>query len=114
MAIAFDATSSGSSGGASSITFAHTCTGSNRVLFVTVIGEVIPSITGVTYAGVAMTQVGSSVSGGGSRSIHLFYLDNPASGANNVVVSSSPSGFMSAVSSSYTGFPWGYFRQFHH
>lgn len=103
MSIAFDASSSGDTGSSTSLTFSHTCTGTQRALFVSVIGATTPgNISSVTYGSVAMTQI-DSVEGNGSRYIYLFYLKNPASGANNVVITPTSASFMSAVSASYTG-----------
>lgn len=58
MAIAFDATTTSSLGSAvTSITFSHTCTGSNRILFVCTANNGGANVTGVTYNGVAMTNI---------------------------------------------------------
>lgn len=96
--IAFD-TASGSHTGnpVTSLTWAHTCTGTNRILFVG--WRASTSASGVTYGGVAMTVITQDV---GSAKVSLAYLINPASGANNVVISL-PSGFISGISSSYNG-----------
>ena len=56
---AFDAAGSGPSTSATSLTWSHTCAGANRILFVGFLSN--GTVTGVTYNGVAMTQVGSSV-----------------------------------------------------
>lgn len=92
--ISFDASASGSGGGSSSITYSHTVgTGENRAIVVGVF-EQSDSVTGVTYNGTSLTQAGVKVrvgSGGGAEYVHLFYLANPDSGANNVVVSRSTS-----------------------
>lgn len=108
MAIAFDASSSVQSGGNSDITLSHTCTGSDRLLMVgisTEYGGVTPS--GVTYNGVAMTQVGSAVINTDSfanAQLHVYRLIAPASGANNIVASfSGPPGDRGVVGVSFTG-----------
>jgi hypothetical protein len=92
MAIAFDAATTGSDTSGSSYTFAHTVSASsNRFLFVVVTGNVVASpdnVTGITYAGVAMTLLDKS-NGSGDRWQYIFYLIAPAVGANNVVISSS-------------------------
>ena len=92
--ITFDATGSGSGGGASSITYSHTVgSGNNRALIVGVF-EQSDSVTGVTYNGTSLTRAGTKVrvgTTGGLEYVHLFYLANPDSGANNVVVSRSTS-----------------------
>jgi hypothetical protein len=61
MAIAVDATSQDHSATATSLTFSHTCSGSNRILFVGIVGDITTdTVTGVTYAGVSMTLVGKN------------------------------------------------------
>lgn len=101
MAIAFDASSTGEQvPGTSPITFSHTCTGSNLVLLVGV--ETITTCSGVTYNGVAMTQLVTTNVGGVVN--YLFGLVAPATGANNVVVSfTGGSTYCRAVAASYTG-----------
>ena len=105
MAIAFDATAHGVANPGSSLTYAHTCTGSNLLLFVGIEGDSTNDIiTGVTYNSVAMTRVDAlPATTSGNRWFYLYYLVGPATGANNVVVSASSSIFISAVSASYTG-----------
>lgn len=105
MAIAFDAKTDASTTSATSITFAHTCTGSNRVLYVTATtNEQTTSdvINGATYNSVAMTLVGKKADALGYF-VYLFVLPSPASGANNVVVSASTTTNFSCTAVSYTG-----------
>lgn len=101
MAIAFDTSIDGTFG-ATPFSWNHTCTGSNRFLCVCVAtastGDVV---TGVTYNGVAMTQVGKAL-GGGATEVYLYVLANPASGSNAIVVTAS-SGTLLGCSTSYTG-----------
>ena len=110
--IAYDASANGSitlSG--TSLTWSHTTSGSNRVLFVGAFGDTLiadptcAKITGATYNSVSMTQVPtvSPVGVPGDRCIYLFYLVAPATGANNVVVSASSAIVIAGLSSSYTG-----------
>ena len=94
MAIAFDAASNGIQGTATSWTWAHTCTGSDRILFV--FGHQVSNISGVTYAGVSMSILGPV------GDVALWYLVNPATGTNNVVASGS-NNYSRFCSSSYTG-----------
>jgi len=103
MAIAFDAISSGSTT-ATSLTFSHTCTGSDRILFVGMTDDSGGSslITGITYNGVALTKIGG-VQTSGDRWSTLWYLIAPATGANNVVVTASSSSVLSGHAASYTG-----------
>jgi len=104
MAIAFDASSQGSAS-ATSVTVAHTCTGSNRILITGIwvqdpAGDVV---TGVTYNGVAMTQINKSINTATYGSVYLYYLIAPATGTNNVVVTKTGTDLAYAVSASYTG-----------
>jgi hypothetical protein len=86
MAIAFDAASS-SNGSGASLTWAHTCTGSNLVLIVGVSVDTGHTVSGITYNAVAMTQVpGGTVATANIRS-YLYYLVGPATGAHDIVVS---------------------------
>ena len=104
MPLAFDATANGAATPGTSITYSHTCTGSNLILLVAIVnsggtgGDVI---TGITYNSVAMTNA-ISVDGGNFR-VYWWFLVNPATGANDVVVSSSDSEFLRSASASYTG-----------
>jgi hypothetical protein len=107
MAIAFDTAVDGSFvAPATSQTWSHTCTGTDRVLIVAVItqgsagGDVV---SGITYNTVAMTRINTDQLGASTSRTYLYYLINPASGANNVVVSYSTSITAGAISSSYTG-----------
>lgn len=81
--------------------------GSNRILFVGVTisqtGSTV-TVTGITYNGVALTQVNTSAASTNRRA-DLWYLIAPATGANNVIVTLSgiPDGFFNAGVGSYTG-----------
>jgi hypothetical protein len=100
MAISFDATS-GTTGSGTTVTYSHTCSGTNTILFVAACSYTADRITGITYNGVSMTFINKT-----SRStafISLYYLINPSTGANNVVVSSSPSDTIHSISVSYAG-----------
>jgi hypothetical protein len=102
---AFDASSTAQSAFGSSLTFSHTCSGSDRVLFVAVaVGNGV-AITNVTYNGVEMTAVET-----GAVDRRLYSLVAPATGANNVVVTLPSPTEILAVASSYTGVnqstPW--------
>ena len=97
MAIAFDAAARTDAGAnQTTATVSHTCTGSDRILFVQAISnDDGDTVTGVTYNGVAMTKIGSSVgvppAGSSSNFLSMWYLIAPATGANNVVVTRSTS-----------------------
>jgi hypothetical protein len=103
MAIAVDATSSGSAS-ATSVTVAHTCTGSNRILFVGVWiqDSGTDKISGITYNGVSMTQIGKVINAQ-VESVYLYYLVAPASGTNNIVMSKTGTDLGYVLGVSYTG-----------
>lgn len=106
MAIAFDASVNGGSGGSSvsPLTWSHITSGSNRVLYVGVSADpTIDNILGVTYNSVSMILVNKTRRGGNSRYSYLFYLVNPASGANTVSVSMLSGAVDAAGSSSFSG-----------
>jgi outer membrane lipoprotein SlyB len=65
---------------ATSLTWSHTvAAGTNRVLFVELaIDGLGASVTGVTYSGIALTQVGR---GTGNHAIEIWRLINPTVGA---------------------------------
>lgn len=103
--IAFDAATGGSALGAASLTYTHTCTGSNRILFVSAFSNLNTgnAVSGVTYAAVAMTKIGASISPNNQEG-SLWYLVAPATGANSVVVTQgNAGGSIRSNSSSYTG-----------
>ncbi len=104
MAIGFDVVTDGSNATATSLTWSHTVTGSNPILYVDVIGDLATdAVTGVTYNSVAMTLVAKSASFGSTRWVYLYGLYAPATGAHNVVVSAGASVFLAGHSISYTG-----------
>lgn len=85
-------------------TFSHTVEASpaDPFLFVAVQGDnVSDTLTGVTYAGAAMTLV-QKVQRAANRWCYIFYKAAPATGANNVVISGA-SAFYQGFSASYTG-----------
>lgn len=105
MAIAYDATAGATNSGTTSLTYSHTCTGSNLILFVGVADNsnaAAGSTTGVTYNGSAMTLVTSRAASGGKN--YLFYLVNPSTGSNSVVITrSNGTNTLVGLSTSYTG-----------
>lgn len=105
MAIAFDATATGVGNPTTSLTISHTCSGSNRVLFLHIQtgSDATPTdLTSVTYAGQNMTLVDRrSISA--TEFVYLYYIINPASGTNDIVISRTTSGFTGGNSASYTG-----------
>ena len=87
----------------STVTFSHTCgTLTGGILFVWVAWATTAStITGITYGGVSMTQAVHQPS---NRACDIWYLINPPSGANNVVISGSGTlGRISTGSHSWSG-----------
>ena len=96
MAIAFDAAATGVQPFGTGLTYAHTCTGTDRALFVTVAAGA--NVSGVTYGGVAMTILSGTGTG-----LVLAGLLNPASGTNNVIISLAGTETCNATSASYTG-----------
>ena len=108
MAIVLDAATGAKSGG-NSLTFSHTVGAalSNSLLVVAISvqdsNHANLPITGVTYAGVAMTKIRQDTSSTSNVSAAIYYLLSPTSGANNVVVSTTGSVWKAAVASSWSG-----------
>lgn len=110
MAVAFDAvspTSSGASAAATNVSWTHTCTGSNLVLYVGVAVGISPD-TGVTstatYNSVSMTSIAKIHSDNATAGyIELFRLINPPTGAHSVFVGVSSSSNILAGGVSVTG-----------
>lgn len=101
MAIALDSVTTVQTSGSSSLTFSHTCTGSNLILFVISTANGSQTTTGVTYNGVALTKIGERTDSNGPTQ-YLWYLINPSTGANNVVITNSGSATAGSAAS-YTG-----------
>ena len=87
---------------ATSLTWAHTVNaGVNRALFVQIaIDNLGSNVTGVTYGGVALTQVGRQ---GGNHAVEIWSLVNPTVGTANVVVSLSGNTAVAAGASTFNG-----------
>lgn len=103
MAIAFDnSTNGGSSGSGTSHTFSHTCSGSDRILFVYVrMAGTTDRVTAITYNGVSMTKIDAQF-GINNTGTTLYYLIAPATGSNTVAITKEDSA-TSALAVSYTG-----------
>ena len=87
----------------SSVTWSHTCTGSDLTLVVYVTSNA-NLVTGVTYNGVAMVQQGSAISYNSStRWVSAWVLVAPSIGANNVVVTLSGTDYVRTMAVSLTG-----------
>lgn len=105
MAIAFDAASSDSSDNSTSITIAHTCAGSNRILIVFSQQEQVTSCS-FTYNGIAMTEFPtiSPLLSAAARELRMFYLVAPATGTHDIVgTKGGGSGAWGVQAASYTG-----------
>ena len=103
MAIALDTASAGSNTTGTSLTYAHTCTGSNLILFASVRTDTsVDDVTGVTYNAVSMTFV-QKVKTTNGRWMYVYMLVAPATGTNNVVVSCTASHYIASQAISYTG-----------
>lgn len=104
MAIAFDATNSSRNVNSTSMTHNHTCSGSNRVLYVGFNPRGGSFADTITYNGVAMTELTQQAYSFGQAGIQLFRLVNPDTGSNAIVATCSISNTeMNMVSVSYTG-----------
>lgn len=85
--IAFDSGTNGHGANVASVTFSHSCSGSNRILFVGVYvlqAGGAPAVNSVTYGGANLTLMDRIVNG--NHGSELWYLVAPATGANDVVV----------------------------
>lgn len=104
MAIAFDATSLSTAQTTSPITWNHTCTGSDLILWVGfgLGGTSSDNVTGITYNGTSMT-LGTKVQTPLDSWIYLYYLIAPSSGTNTVSVSVSSAVDTKCGASSFTG-----------
>lgn len=97
MAIAFDAASNGVQGTNTNFSWAHTCSGKDRILIVFGHQTNLATINYVRYNGVNMTRLGLF------NYIDLWYLVNPDIGSYNITINISASNYMRFCSSSYTG-----------
>lgn len=105
MAIAKDTTSSAGlwNNTESSVTWSHTCNGTERLLAVWV-NSYAGKTTGVTYNGTAMTHIATQTySGTPQRYVSCYVLINPSSGSNNIVWSLSGTDYCKAAAVSFTG-----------
>lgn len=100
MAIAFD---SAENIKVNTLTWSHTCTGDNRILFVgTFCDDVTNSVTGITFNGVALTRIVQYRNDG--YTAELWYLVAPATTAHDIVITydTTPTTTF-CFASSYTG-----------
>jgi hypothetical protein len=112
MAITYDvATDGGNEPGVTS-TWAHTVTGTDVVLLVGVMRAAVQTVSGVTYNGVALTQIGAAhLTNANNYGLSFWGLIGPATGTHDVVVTMNASTTdLYTLSASYagvsqTGFP---------
>lgn len=102
---AVDSVSSFGSYGVGPFTWAHTCSGSDRLLRVTTSHfDSIDVVTGVTYNGVALTAVPGGSTNNGQYYVTAWYVLAPDTGTHNIVVTMSGNVFdFGAGAISYTG-----------
>lgn len=101
MAVAIDSANNGTQATTSTtMTWSHTCTGSNLMLVVFIAGmtDTAPS---VKYNNVSMTHQDTVLDG--STGIYVFTLANPSTGANNVVMTAGANSRYAGNSVSLTG-----------
>lgn len=109
MGVALDLATDLGSTASTSLTGAHVCSGSNRILFVAVFNfqssGSSDTVTGVTYNGIGMTQVSSvQVPSNAGYWLSLWYSLAPATGSHTVAVSLSSNNLICyAIAQSYTG-----------
>jgi len=107
MAIAFgNITTSNANPNGTTQTLAHNQnTGSDRTLLVCITMSNSVNFSGATYAGIAMTLISNNNVVGSSQRVAAYYLQAPATGSNNIVVSFSGSQFNSTsiMAQSFTG-----------
>lgn len=103
--IAFDAASdSGYQAAASSYSWSHTCTGSNRYLVVGVaMLSLAQSVSGITYNSVPLTLLGVQASVSGAARVELWGLVAPATGSNTLAVTLTGAIASAGCAGSFTG-----------
>lgn len=104
MAIAFDTSTTpwARINSGTSMTVSHTCSWVGRCIVVNVWTQGA-LVAGVTYAGVSLTQVWSYTADGSWNGTTTWVLANPASWANNVVITTSATTVIMCEIASYTG-----------
>lgn len=99
-ALTQDAVTSGGGVG-TTVTWAHTCTGSDLILIVGLAWGGSDPVTGITYDGAAMTA-GVTAARSNDVNAALYYKASPSTGANNCVTTTG-SAWQSGGSISFTG-----------
>lgn len=106
MAISFDATAATptTTPATTSVTWNHTCTGANGILFVSAFnGSGLANSMSATYNGVTMTAVNVGAGTLTNGYVQMFYLVAPATGSNAVVVNCGTPDILGGSSASYAG-----------
>lgn len=107
MSIAFNTSTQGkANAGSASLTISHTAAGSDRIAIIGVVNQNATSgiVTGVTYGGVACTNVINNVQAGSGARLSIWYFIAPSTSATNVVISrSATTGALYGQVLSYTG-----------
>ncbi len=102
--IAFDAVSDSGTVSSTSLSWSHTTSGSDRVLLVTCRVGGAQDLTGVTYNGVAMSQIRGYVQLDALSFYTVMWgLVAPTTGTNSIVVTRSSSDGLACNGASYTG-----------
>lgn len=103
MPIAFDAANGAAQASVSSLTFSLTVSGTERIILCGAVIDSGDNITGITYAGDSLTQIAKVQFPNKNAFCYLYYLIAPATGTNNVVISSSTTTVIWGQAASYTG-----------
>lgn len=104
--VIFDAASnSGYKTASASYSWTHTCTGTNLGLFVGVsmLSVLGSSVSGITYAGINLIMIGAVASVSGAVRSEIWFLPNPATGANSIAVTLTASLDSIGNAASFTG-----------
>jgi len=109
MPIALDFISGSNPGGGTTATLSHTCSGTDRILFVSFraykasAGANFNPLTSITYAGISLSAAGARNSPGNDQAVYLYYLINPPAGTANIVATSAATDDRAIRAVSYTG-----------
>lgn len=86
MAIAFDSSSSGVATSGTTLSFSHTCaSGAGLYVFVQDGASGSDTVTSVTYNAVSLTKI-ADVSGANNGFVTLWFIPNPATGTNTILI----------------------------
>lgn len=94
-------TAPGAQNGQMTATFAHTVSGANGLLVITV-GVHSTTVASVTYFGVALTLATRTTSDDATADAEIWYLLAPATGTHNVVITMNASDNWNPVAASFT------------